>query len=255
MKTCSKCAETKPLDLFAKDKRRPDGRGSRCKACENARNRERGRTISAAYTALPTDGERTCTACGETKPLTEFAPRKDSPTGFRSACNPCKREGDAAAMRRWRERNPELNAQRAREWTASHLEQERERWRTYDAAHREERRLAIAKSRAENPEYHRELRRAWREANIEACRARCRAYWNRRRAGADPSAEVDAFAELLLLQACAYCGATGDMSIDHVVPLSRGGKHEIENLLPACRSCNSSKGAKLLEEWLPLRAA
>ena len=45
------------------------------------------------------------------------------------------------------------------------------------------------------------------------------------------------------------------MSIDHVVPLSRGGKHEIENLLPACRSCNSSKGAKLLEEWLPLRAA
>ena len=158
-------------------------------------------------------------------------------------------------MRRWRERNPELDAERAREWREAHREQERERFRAYDAAHREERRLAIAKSRAENPEHHRELRRAWREANIEVCRARCRAYWHRRRAGADPSEEVDAYAELLLLQACAYCGATGDMSLDHVVPLSRGGTHEIDNLLPACRSCNSSKGAKLLEEWLPSRAA
>lgn len=255
MRACSLCGAEKPLDEFGKDKRRRDGRGSWCKECSNARARERGRRATAAYVPLPTNGERTCTVCGETKPLTEFGRRKDSPTGFRSACKPCKRVADTEAMRRWRERNPELNLERARQWSADHIEQERERWARYDAEHREERRLAIAKSRAENPEHHRELQRAWREANIEVCRARCRAYWHRRRSSADPSAEVDAYAELLLLQACAYCGATGDMSLDHVVPVSRGGRHEIDNLLPACRSCNSSKGAKLLEEWLPLRAA
>jgi len=40
----------------------------------------------------------------------------------------------------------------------------------------------------------------------------------------------------------------GHVHMDHVVPVSRGGLHCAENLLPACASCNLSKGAKLLEE-------
>lgn len=47
---------------------------------------------------------------------------------------------------------------------------------------------------------------------------------------------------------CAYCPAVAD-TIDHVIPLARGGRHAEGNLLPACRSCNSSKGDKLLIEW------
>ncbi len=35
-----------------------------------------------------------------------------------------------------------------------------------------------------------------------------------------------------------------------VIPLARGGTHDIDNLVPACASCNSSKGAKLPAiEW------
>lgn len=49
--------------------------------------------------------------------------------------------------------------------------------------------------------------------------------------------------------ACTYCGAPGG-TVDHVVPLSRGGQHAEGNLVPACRSCNSSKADKLLIEWL-----
>lgn len=47
---------------------------------------------------------------------------------------------------------------------------------------------------------------------------------------------------------CAYCGGPGG-TVDHVVPLSRGGQHTEGNLVPACRSCNSSKADKLLVEW------
>lgn len=255
MKACRKCGETKPLETFGKDKRRADGRGSYCKVCENARKRAHAAHLSRDYEPLPTEGAKRCSTCGKTKPLTEFGRRRDSPTGFRSACAPCKRIADAAAMKRWRERNPDLTLRLAREYREQNREKERERFRRYDQANREKRRLAIAASRAENPDHHRELRRKWRAANLERSRARCRAYWHRRRSGSDPSEEVDAYAELLLLQACGYCGATENMSIDHVVPLSRGGKHTVDNLLPACRSCNSSKGNKLLEEWLPLRAA
>lgn len=49
---------------------------------------------------------------------------------------------------------------------------------------------------------------------------------------------------------CCYCGSTDDLTIDHVTPLARGGSNDLANLVVACRICNSSKGARLLEEWL-----
>ncbi|WP_229776528.1 HNH endonuclease [Deinococcus ruber] len=50
-------------------------------------------------------------------------------------------------------------------------------------------------------------------------------------------------------QACIYCGATENLSLDHVVPWSRGGADTFENLVTACRSCNSSKNARTPVEW------
>jgi len=48
---------------------------------------------------------------------------------------------------------------------------------------------------------------------------------------------------------CQYCGTRGrDLTIDHVVPRHRGGKHIWENLVSACRSCNHRKGGKTIEE-------
>jgi 5-methylcytosine-specific restriction endonuclease McrA len=48
---------------------------------------------------------------------------------------------------------------------------------------------------------------------------------------------------------CQYCGmVTHDLTIDHVVPRHRGGKHEWENLVAACRRCNHRKGSKTLAE-------
>jgi 5-methylcytosine-specific restriction endonuclease McrA len=47
---------------------------------------------------------------------------------------------------------------------------------------------------------------------------------------------------------CAYCGSEERLTIDHVIPLARGGSHWPSNLRPACLSCNSRKGARRLEE-------
>jgi 5-methylcytosine-specific restriction endonuclease McrA len=46
---------------------------------------------------------------------------------------------------------------------------------------------------------------------------------------------------------CQYCGGTAE-SIDHVVPRSRGGGHEWENVVAACRPCNARKRDRLLSE-------
>jgi len=48
---------------------------------------------------------------------------------------------------------------------------------------------------------------------------------------------------------CQYCGTSSrDLTIDHITPKHRGGRHEWENLVTACRSCNHRKGAKTLAE-------
>jgi 5-methylcytosine-specific restriction endonuclease McrA len=48
--------------------------------------------------------------------------------------------------------------------------------------------------------------------------------------------------------ACAYCGKQSDLTLDHVIPKSRGGKSHWENLVTACKRCNSEKGSYTPEE-------
>ena len=52
---------------------------------------------------------------------------------------------------------------------------------------------------------------------------------------------------------CYYCKSKENITIDHVVPISKGGRHSIGNLISACLSCNVSKGNKLLFEYLQYR--
>jgi 5-methylcytosine-specific restriction endonuclease McrA len=48
---------------------------------------------------------------------------------------------------------------------------------------------------------------------------------------------------------CAYCGsANGRLTLDHVVPRSRGGESIWENVVTACAPCNHKKGNRTLEE-------
>lgn len=51
---------------------------------------------------------------------------------------------------------------------------------------------------------------------------------------------------------CIYCGRPAN-TIDHLIPKSRGGSNEHENLAPACLTCNRTKAARSLEEFLTTR--
>lgn len=48
---------------------------------------------------------------------------------------------------------------------------------------------------------------------------------------------------------CWNCQTNDNISLDHIIPISKGGKHSVGNMLSLCSSCNSSKGNKLLSEW------
>lgn len=50
---------------------------------------------------------------------------------------------------------------------------------------------------------------------------------------------------------CAYCGAAGPgLQKDCLLPISRGGRYTVANVVPACRSCNASKCNTEVTTWL-----
>jgi len=54
------------------------------------------------------------------------------------------------------------------------------------------------------------------------------------------------------VNSCAYCGETGELQIDHAVPINRKsiGEHRLGNLVPSCKKCNASKADKDFREFL-----
>ena len=48
---------------------------------------------------------------------------------------------------------------------------------------------------------------------------------------------------------CAYCGSQENLTIDHIVPQSKGGMDFTKNVVCCCHSCNQDKGHTPWEEW------
>lgn len=52
-----------------------------------------------------------------------------------------------------------------------------------------------------------------------------------------------------LMPNCWYCGVESPNTVDHVTPTFLGGSNEIDNLVMACKKCNSSKRALTIDEF------
>lgn len=48
---------------------------------------------------------------------------------------------------------------------------------------------------------------------------------------------------------CISCGSQDDLTVDHIIPQSRGGCHDDANLQTLCAACNCAKGDRTQEEW------
>lgn len=139
--------------------------------------------------------------------------------------------------------------QHADELLADHIEN-----RGWHASHKASRVELIKQTDAAG--WKRAKERAWRQENPEKRRDQ----GHRRRAlkvgGQSECLSRDEIRAVLEScdGRCAYCFELSDsLTIDHIVPLARGGGHVLANLAPACARCNSSKHTKSLSEWLGVR--
>jgi 5-methylcytosine-specific restriction endonuclease McrA len=97
---------------------------------------------------------------------------------------------------------------------------------------------------AENADRVREYRRRYRAANRDKIRAANNARKALQRGVEVNDLTAEQWTEIrsLFKQRCAYCNCKPRiLTMDHVVPLSKGGHHTAANIVPACQSCNSRK--------------
>jgi len=152
----------------------------------------------------------------------------------RSYCRQCT----SAANKEWREKNRDHNKKRLAKW---------------ESENKESRKIRQRKSELTESQRERKNRkmREWRKNNPEKAARHCNNKRAKRRSAEGKftndewKAVVDHFSGR-----CVYCGEKGKMTVEHVVPLSRGGTNYIENIVPACLGCNASKGKKTVEEFL-----
>ncbi len=184
-----------------------------------------------------------CSKCGGQGPF-----RKDAshPDGLSSWCIACRKTRERLS----RLADPEKKAAHDRKYYEHNGERVRKRTTAWVAANPEKhKKTSKASSRAwrdRNPEKHRAQLKAWRNsdpANNAETERRRRA----RKLGCEVRFSLQEWRSVLDVfgHACAYCLRTDrKLTQDHVVPLSKGGAHADGNIVPACKSCNSSKGAK-----------
>lgn len=130
---------------------------------------------------------------------------------------------NAVVRQHWRE-DPVRARARARAWFQQHKEFVRER--------------ALLWSR-EHPDEKAQHRHARRARVLGAAGKWTASEWRSLRAA--------------LGYRCTYCGSAATLTIDHRIPLVRGGSNLKENLTLACRPCNSRKGTKTDTEFLEMK--
>lgn len=172
-----------------------------------------------------------CRCCKRELPRSDFFARASNKDGLYSYCRACNIIKVQAYQRR-----PEIKA-RKREYDRERVA----RLKDDLAAKARERYKVTREQKLENA-------RRWSELNPEKRKAISQSYKHRRRSIERQGMSGRQLADWKREQTkvCHWCGAKCARAyhVDHYVPLSKGGKHEAENLVIACRDCNYRKHAK-----------
>lgn len=156
----------------------------------------------------------------------------------------CKQAHHRSLNALWRQSNPDY----FRGWKTENPERKRELNRASRDRHRQAEYAQNRARRAVNKDRYRAMVRDWEKRNPGAL-----ADYRARRRQRKKTGRVTTRDWLRLVRRydsrCFYCGEAAAMTMDHIVPLSRGGKHTIGNIVPACLSCNSSKHDRFIVEW------
>jgi HNH endonuclease len=225
-KTCSKCGQYKSYEQFGKLASQKDGYHYWCKDCKRTYESMgfalEGRSIRPTREEVLNRKEKKCFKCNVVKPVEDFGKSSDRYDGLKGMCRECERKYMRDYYHGVHPEAPERPvAQGPRFKTPvdpERLKEEIERQESARKVMRHNNRAA--RREAEGSFTFVEFRTKFKD--VFDCR-------------------------------CAYCNKELDFlnaEPDHVIPIIKDGTNDIDNIVPACNSCNSSKGDLDVVYWL-----
>jgi 5-methylcytosine-specific restriction endonuclease McrA len=198
--------------------------------------------------------EKRCTKCGETKSVEMFYRAANKKDGRKHHCKSCSN----AQKLRWLTENRKRERERVAKWRVANPGKVRDQAASWCITHGDSVRAQLAAWKAANPDRKRQAdaiyKAAYRVANREVIRAATQQRRARLRGG-----EVENFTDTeIFIRDGWVCQLCGDpiardlhypdpmsVSLDHVVPISKGGHHTRANVQTAHLRCNISKGNRV----------
>lgn len=176
-----------------------------------------------------------CSKCKEVKPSTReyFGIDKRNKNGLSGACRDCRN----IEKKEHRKNNPEQTKEYNKKYRENNIEAAREYQIEYNIINADK----VSARRAEYSKNNREI------YNISNQKRRARMK------GLTSTLTVQEWKNAIeyFNNECCYCGRKEPLVQEHFIPVSKGGGYTANNIIPSCKSCNSSKGIKDFYKWYP----
>lgn len=216
-KICTKCNREFPStkEYFHRHSGCRDGLNSVCKECRSRR---------VKFVKQAKNGYKICYKCNNEYPHTSKYFHKDSShsTGLSSVCKKCR----YAVIRKWVLKNSEHVKAFAENYRKKYYADNKLKIKNKHKEYRKNNKGKIKIEAQKRKAKIKNLLCDYSEAKWENCKKNFN-------------------------NECAYCGKKTDLTQDHFIPLFKNGEYTINNVVPACINCNSSKNSNDFFEWYP----
>lgn len=221
---CGKCKRELPLESFFKQSNRWSGISNHCRECHGVKNPRIKRV------ACP-PGHKQCCKCAVIKPYDDYCLSSKNKDGRNRRCRKCVSEykkiyhkENAVELRVKGKKNYYDNRSKRLEHSKIYAKRRPEVGLAAKRKYKARNRMKLAK-------YAQNIRDLKEQGDITP----------------------ESWQQTLELfnNCCAYCNQPfNKLTMDHFRPVSKGGTHTIDNVVPACQSCNSRKHDALIFDWI-----
>jgi len=166
-----------------------------------------------------------------------------------------KRHKETNHSSRWYAAHPEVKKRLNKEYYQNNKEKCNQYSKEYIKLHPEKKKKINKKYNESHKKERLELQRKWQNNNREKIRGYCRDRRARRQFKMGHISKDEWIKLLRFYENKCLCCKRDDvkLTLDHVIPLSKGGEHSIKNVQPLCQKCNSSKGTKIIDYRLEFK--
>jgi len=219
--------------------------------------------------------KKKCPKCNDVKNSNEFYENKGR---FSSYCKNCLKQTSKENIekrkqyridnidkiktqkKKWRDENKHHIKLKKKLWAEENKDKIKQNYNKWKNENKEYLKAYHKQWAEENRNHLKEYQKNWREENKDYIKK-----YNKQNPHIITNARIkrqnkindritkDEWFEIMFLYdfKCFYCDLilNNNYTLDHIIPISKGGKHCFDNLIPACRSCNSSKTNKIFPIW------